>query len=111
LFTRTFAPSASRGQGPVWTPPIDILETPEEILILTAMPGVDTEAIEVEIEGDILTIAGRREMPSELASAHIHRLELPQGRFERRITLPPGAYRTVHRTSINNCLVIRLSKT
>lgn len=110
LLTRTFTPSRSHGRGPVWAPPVDILETQDEILIFTAMPGVDPEVIEVEIEGDILTIAGRRQMPSELPNARIHRLELPQGRFERRIALPPGSYRTAHRASVNNCLVIRLSK-
>jgi HSP20 family protein len=40
----------------------------------------------------------------------IHRLELPQGRFQRRIRLPAGRYRDVARSAINGCLVITLSK-
>jgi HSP20 family molecular chaperone IbpA len=110
LRRRTFAPGAAEPQGPAWEPPIDVLETEDEILILTAMPGVDPDAIDVEIEGSVLTISGSREMPCELARARIHRLELPQGRFARRIVLPSGRYASANRTSVNNCLVIRLSK-
>jgi HSP20 family molecular chaperone IbpA len=74
------------------------------------MPGVDPGAIDLEIEECALTISGRREMPGELARALIHRLELPQGRFARRIALPPGRYASASRQSVNNCLVIRLCK-
>jgi HSP20 family protein len=110
LRRRVFAPRASQAQGPAWEPPVDVLETEDEVLVLTAMPGVDPGAIDVAIEGCALTISGRREMPSELARALIHRLELPQGCFARRITLPPGRYASASRQSVNNCLVIRLCK-
>ena len=42
--------------------------------------------------------------------AAIHRLELPQGRFERRVALPPGRYDSVRRTIVNGCLFITLRK-
>ena len=35
-----------------------------------------------------LVVAGTRALPDELRTAIIHRLELPQGRFERRVRLP-----------------------
>ena len=40
----------------------------------------------------------------------IHRLELPQGRFERQVQLPPGRYGPVRSISSNGCLVIHLGK-
>jgi hypothetical protein len=49
-------------------------------------------------------------LPRELNIAVIHRLELPQGRFERRVRLPAGAYRQPRRTAVNGCLLIRLEK-
>jgi HSP20 family molecular chaperone IbpA len=110
LRRRVFAPRTGEAQGPAWEPPIDVLETEDEILVLTAMPGVDPDVIDVDIEGCVLTISGSREMPCELARALIHRLELPQGRFARRIALPPGRYASATRQSVNNCLVIRLGK-
>jgi HSP20 family molecular chaperone IbpA len=110
LRRRAFSPRIADAQGPAWEPPVDVLETDDEILILTAMPGVDPGAVDVTIEGCELTISGRREMPGELARALIHRLELPQGCFARRIALPPGRYASARRASVNNCLIIRLSK-
>ena len=49
-------------------------------------------------------------LPPELRTAVIHRLELPQGRFERRIPLPPGRYDAVRRFAANGCLVFELAK-
>jgi HSP20 family protein len=93
-----------------WEPPIDVLETEEELLILVALPGVDPERVEAVIDGEgVLTISGQRTLPAELRNARIHRLELPQGRFERRITLPAGRY-AVSRFAVNGCIAFRLAK-
>jgi HSP20 family molecular chaperone IbpA len=40
----------------------------------------------------------------------IHRLEMPHGRFERRIRLPSGRYERVRRAAAHGCLVITLEK-
>jgi HSP20 family molecular chaperone IbpA len=37
-------------------------------------------------------------------------MELPYGRFERRIALPPGRYDTAKRENADGCLLIRLHK-
>jgi HSP20 family protein len=92
-----------------WEPPIDVLETDEEVLILVALPGVDPEEVEAVIDHGTLVISGRRTLPKELRDARIHRLELPQGRFERRIALPVGRY-AVSRFAVNGCIVLRLAK-
>jgi HSP20 family molecular chaperone IbpA len=92
-----------------WEPPIDVLETDEEVLILVALPGVDPDEVEAVIEKGTLVISGRRTLPKELRDARIHRLELPQGRFERRIALPVGRY-AVSRFAVNGCIVLRLAK-
>jgi HSP20 family protein len=93
-----------------WEPPVDVLETEHRVLVLAALPGVDVSQVHAAIEGGVLVIAGHRVLPPELAHAHIHRLELPQGRFERRVPLPPGHYDGVSRAEANGCLVISLSK-
>jgi HSP20 family protein len=92
-----------------WEPPIDVLETDEEVLILVALPGVDPEEVEAVIDHGTLVISGRRTLPKELRDARIHRLELPQCRFERRIALPVGRY-AVSRFAVNGCIVLRLAK-
>ena len=92
-----------------WEPPIDVLETEHELLILVALPGVDPDAVQAVIEDGVLVISGQRTLPEELRNAHIHRLELPQGRFERRIALPAGRY-AVSRFAVNGCIAVRLAK-
>jgi HSP20 family molecular chaperone IbpA len=94
---------------PTWEPPIDVLETEREVLILVALPGVDPDEVAAVIENGILVISGRRVLPVELRNARIHRLELPQGRFERRIALPVGRY-AVSRFAVNGCVGLRLAK-
>jgi HSP20 family protein len=101
-------PSATR--RPAWEPPVDVLETEQEVLILIALPGVAPDQVETVLEDGTLVVAGRRVLPPQLRTAVIHRLELPQGRFERRIPLPPGRYDAVLRTAGDGCLVISLRK-
>jgi HSP20 family protein len=55
-------------------------------------------------------IGGARTYPPALRTAVIHRLELPQGCFYRRLRLPPGRYSGVRRTVADGCLVISLQK-
>lgn len=95
---------------PSWCPPVDVLETDEEVLVFIAVPGVDPDAIEASIDVDELVIAGVRVLPPAFRTAVIHRLELPQGRFERRIRLPEGAYRAIRWSASEGCLLIRLAK-
>lgn len=101
-------PSATR--RPAWEPPIDVFETEQEVLVLIALPGVAPDQVEAVIEDGTLVVAGRRVLPPQLRTAVIHRLELPQGRFERRIPLPPGRYDAVRRAAGDGCLVISLCK-
>ena len=100
-----------RGDGvPSWEPPVDVFETAAELLIVVALPGVDIGGAETAIDGGDLVIVGIRKLPAALRHARIHRLELPHGRFERRIPLPPGRYDDFHREAADGCLIIRLHK-
>jgi len=93
-----------------WEPPVDVLETAHEVLIYVALPGVEAHDVDAAIEGAALAVSGRRTLPRALRTAAIHRLELPQGRFERHIALPPGRYGAVDVSNEQGCLVIRLHK-
>jgi HSP20 family molecular chaperone IbpA len=94
---------------PAWEPPVDVWETEREINVLVALPGVETDAIETSIHDGHLIVTGTRFLPAQLRTATIHRLELPQGRFERRILLPAGRYSAAH-DFVNGCLLITLQK-
>lgn len=105
-----FQPSAPQTPQASWEPPVDVLETETEVFVIAALPGVAVDQIEASIEGSCLLIAGQRAVPAALRNAVIHRMELPQGRFERRVPLPAGRYGAVTRQVWNGCLIINLRK-
>ena len=109
LHRDVFTPTQG-ARGINWEPPTDVLETADAVLIFVALPGVDAQKVDLVIRGGVLMISGERVLPAELRTAIIHRLELPQGRFERQIPLPAGLYGTPQSGVANGCLVIRLPK-
>ena len=110
LHRQVFSPPHASQRGSNWEPPTDVLETADAVLVFVALPGVEADKVKLVIHEGGLTIAGERVLPQELRTATIHRLELPQGRFERHIQLPPGRYETPRSGVANGLLVIRLAK-
>ena len=108
LHQELFRPAGRQARA--WEPPVDILETEFEVVVLVALPGVDSDAVQAVIEDSDLVIAGTRIVPAEWRTATIHRLELPQGRFYRRLRLPAGRYSGVRRAAVAGCLAITLQK-
>jgi HSP20 family protein len=107
---REFFRPGRPGGAPAWEPPVDMLETERAVLVLVALPGVNPDHVEAMIDGNDLVFSGTRVLPPEMQTAIIHRLELPQGRFERRVRLPAGRYSAVQRAACDGCLVITLQK-
>ena len=71
-----------------WEPPADVLESGGELRVHIALPGVPPASIAIVIEPGGVTVSGLRAFPCREEGAHIHRIEIPYGRFERRIVLP-----------------------
>ena len=109
MHRRFFEPGAAEPKT-MWEPPVDVLETEREVLIFTALPGVAPDDMVAAIEGSELVITGTRLLPPELRTAVIHRLELPQGCFRRRVPLPAGRYGEVRRRVWNGTLIVSLRK-
>jgi len=108
LHRQLFQPSSLR--EPAWEPPADVLETEREVLVIVALPGVNIDAVEVAVEDGAVAVVGVRTAPAVLRDAVIHRLELPHGRFARRVPLPAGRYRNLRRSAADGCLVVSLEK-
>jgi HSP20 family protein len=105
-----FVPQGTQRRQPTWEPPVDLLETEQELSICVALPGVGKEHLEVMVDNGVLIVTGERPMPGRSRDTKIHRLELPYGRFERRIELPPGRYDVVRRELVDGCLTLGLRK-
>jgi HSP20 family molecular chaperone IbpA len=111
LHRQFFVPQGgAQGRQPTWEPPVDLLETEEELWICVALPGVGKEHLEVVVDQGVLIVTGERPLPEHARGTIIRRLEIPYGRFERRIELPPGKYDVVRRELIDGCLTLGLRK-
>lgn len=110
LHRQLFQPVTTSARRPSWEPPVDVLETGREVVVIAALPGVCEKDLSLAIDGAWLVIAGARTLPDELRTAVIHRLELPQGHFERRVALPAGRYDQVRHRAQDGCLIVTLRK-
>lgn len=108
LHRRFFQPGPSA--VPCWQPPVDVLESERELTIMTALPGVEPAEIKVALEGDQLVVTGVRRLPAAARGMAIHRLEIPYGRFERRIALPAGRWELARSSIGNGCLLLALTR-
>jgi HSP20 family molecular chaperone IbpA len=97
-------------EAPGWEPPVDLYETGDGLTLCVALPGVAANELEVSLESGTVVVRGERDFPVAYQRAIIYRLEIPYGRFERRIALPAGQYQLVDRRLENGCLTLDLRR-
>src|SRR5881296_23263 len=66
-----------------WTPPVDIYEASEKVIIRADVPGVRQEDIDIRVENNVLTIRGERRADPVLRREDFLRIERPVGTFLR----------------------------
>ncbi len=71
-----------------WEPPVDVLETQTGLEVHVALPGVAPDSITIALDAAGVSVSALRPFPCRETGAHLHRIEIPYGRFERRIVLP-----------------------
>jgi HSP20 family molecular chaperone IbpA len=102
--------TSSSSSSPAWEPPIDVFETDRAVEIIAALPGVEPKDLKIEVEGNEVTVSGYRQLPPVTRNTAIHRLEIPHGRFERRIRLSTAAFAVADFELERGCLTLRLAK-
>jgi len=94
-----------------WKPQMDIYETPEEVIILAEIAGVNKEDIELEISSKAVRIHGKRTEFPRVENATYRLAEIQYGTFERILFLPaPIDPEIVSASYSNGFLQIRLAK-
>ncbi len=93
-----------------WEPPIDVFETAEALFVHVALPGVPADAIVIGLEADSLTVSAVRGFPVTARGARLHRVEIPYGRFFRRVPLPIPNLEPAGRSFIDGCLTLAFRK-
>lgn len=74
-----------------WTPPVDMLETPDAYIFRAELPGVGKKNISIEIQERRLKLSGERRIESEPQLAAYHSVERAHGTFGRVFDLPEDA--------------------
>jgi HSP20 family protein len=72
----------------IMNPSFDMAETDAAVEIKMDVPGVDAKDIDIQVNGNLLTISGNRREEKEEKGKTYHRVERSYGSFSRSITLP-----------------------
>lgn len=80
---------AANGNSLMRAPETDVIETERELRVVTEMPGLKRENIELDVENNVLTIRGeKREQRTEGEQGRWHLAERRYGTFTRSFVLP-----------------------
>ena len=69
-------------------PAMDLVEKHDAFVITTDLPGMKLEEIDIQVNGNSVTVSGERNEEKEEKGAAHHRLERRYGRFSRTMSLP-----------------------
>ena len=69
---------------------VDVRETDDEVIVRAELPGMDPQSLEVNVDGDVLTIAGEKRDERREEGEGWRVSERRFGSFRRSIALPKG---------------------
>jgi len=84
--TDNVTPAESPVERRVFTPPIDIYETEEGLVLCADLPGVSADSLDLQIQDNKLTLFGRVEVSLPAAGQSVHE-EYEVGDFLRSFIL------------------------
>jgi HSP20 family protein len=70
------------------TPPIDVHETPDEIVVTASLPGMKADDVEITMTGQTLTMRGEFKADDEIEKDQYLYRERRFGSFSRTVQLP-----------------------
>jgi len=71
-----------------FTPNVNIRETEETYHIEVELPAVKKEAVDIQVDGDVLTISGEKTIRDDVKEEEYRKVESNYGNFSRAFTLP-----------------------
>jgi HSP20 family protein len=74
----------------VWSPPVDIMEKENEVVLKMDLPEMNQNEIEIKVEENTLIIQGERKFIKESPDASYLQIQRPFGTFQRTFALPRG---------------------
>ena len=68
-------------------PPLNVFRQGDDFVVITELPGINREDVDIQVQGNRLRIAGKKTIQYE-EGASLHRRERIAGSFDRSITIP-----------------------
>ena len=79
------------GQRRVWSPPVDILERKNDLLLKLDVSEINQDEIDIKVEEDTLIVQGERKVLKRAEGDETFlQVERPYGPFYRSFTVPKG---------------------
>jgi HSP20 family protein len=82
--------SNANGSGRRWLPAMDLVETKDDFALRADLPGIGDADVSIEVENNVLTIAGERKAEHDERHEGYYRIERATGSFSRSLSLPDG---------------------
>ena len=71
----------------LWKPAAMVVESDEAFVLRLEIPGVTADSLDVDLDGEYLTISAERPAPATAEGHKVLMAEVPWGRFNRRFRL------------------------
>jgi HSP20 family protein len=111
LLFEDFMPRKKWGDENVFTPAVDIKDEENKLLVITDLPGVNKEGIEINLKEDLLEISAKSEKEKETDEEGYIRKEREYTHFYRAVHLPTSVNEKESTAKIENgVLTITLPK-
>lgn len=69
-------------------PALNIYEEKDRLIVTAELPGVKVQDLNLSVEGETLTLQGKRDTRQPNVNVSYHRREVESGSFSRAVTLP-----------------------
>jgi len=94
-----------------FNPNVNTRESQDAYHVELDLPGIKKENVDINIEDNILTISGDRELQNEIKEENYYKLESSYGSFSRSFTLPQKVdIENIKATSLDGVLEVVIPK-
>ena len=111
-FEKSVFGGRTRERSSEFAPAVDVHEDGDAVSLSAELPGVKREDIEIQVDGNVLTLRGERKFESEQAEGRrFHRVERSYGTFSRQFHLSSNLDATkIDAQLVDGVLTVKLPK-
>ena len=110
-FFDTFESNTLADENASFIPSVDIASTDKLYEVHVAVPGINKEAISIDVKDRVLTISGSRKFENEKEEKDYHRVETSYGSFKRSFELPENvSVEKIEASHENGILTVKIPK-